>query len=66
MLPEHHKVIIEAAVRAVLGPRARVVRIASVPQVSPWVRQGRLAIQTSHSLSARSVRYLPDPGAVTR
>jgi hypothetical protein len=66
-MPEHHKIIIQAAVEAILGARARVLRIAPAgSQVSPWTRQGRLAIQGSHSLPLRMVRFLPDPGAIRR
>jgi len=66
-MPEHHKIVIQAAVRALLGPRARVMRITpAAAQANPWARQGRLAIQGSHALRARAVRFLPEPGANTR
>jgi len=50
---EQHKVVIAAAVTAVLGKHARVRQIRAVnqPASSRWAMQGRAVVQTSHNLS---------------
>lgn len=66
-MPEHHKIIIAAVVRALVGERARILRILGVEEPrSAWTRLGRLAIQGSHSVPVRAVRQLPDPGGFRR
>jgi hypothetical protein len=50
-MEERHKVVIAAAVTAVLGTRARVRQIRAInhPVTSRWARQGRIVVQTSHN-----------------
>jgi len=48
---EHHRVVIAAAVAAVLGKQARVRRIRALDyKVSNrWARQGRMVVHSSHN-----------------
>jgi len=50
-MDESHKVVIAAAVAAVLGERTRVRQIRAIhhPVTSKWARQGRIVVQTSHN-----------------
>jgi len=50
-MDERHKVVIAAAVTAVLGEHARVRQIRAIhhPVTSRWARQGRIVVQTSHN-----------------
>lgn len=53
-IPEHHRILIAAAVAAVCGPDARV--IGAVPlqiEAGAWARFGRTAIHHSHGLPGR-------------
>ena len=55
-IPEHHRVLIAAAVAAVCGPEARVIRAAPAEaeaEATDWARLGRMAIHHSHSLPGR-------------
>jgi hypothetical protein len=58
---QRHRVIIAAAVAAVLGERARVRRITETrgPSHSAWVRQGRAEIHASHSGTGMEIRLMP-------
>ena len=51
---EHHRVVIAAAVAALLGKRARVRQIRALDYRvhSRWSRQGRIQVQSSHNLGA--------------
>ena len=48
---EHHRVVIAAAVAALLGKRARVRQIRALDYRvhSRWSRQGRAVLQSSHN-----------------
>ncbi len=62
---ERHKVIIAAAVVAVVGKNARITGIRPAPAFNPWAAQSRrLAIQTSQNLANRrgASRVLPERG----
>jgi hypothetical protein len=53
---ERHRILIAAAVAAVCGPAARVLSIkpsvrSAAASPSAWTRQGRIAVQSSHSLA---------------
>jgi hypothetical protein len=50
-MPEHHRVVIAAAIAAVCGPRARVRQIRAINQnmSGKWALQGRLVVQSSHN-----------------
>ena len=53
-IPEHHRVLIAAAVAAVCGPNARVLRAVPLQtEAGGWARFGRMAIHHSHSLPGR-------------
>ncbi len=58
---ERHKVIIAAAVAAVLGTRARIRRITATrePSAAAWVRQGRADIHGSHTAYGMEMRPMP-------
>ncbi len=55
-ISERHRILIAAAVAAVCGPTARVLSIKPAASLPPpanaWTRQGRLAVKSSHSLTA--------------
>jgi hypothetical protein len=54
IVPEHHRILIAAAVAAAYGPGARVLGIAPVEgELGGWARLGRMAIHHSHSLPGR-------------
>jgi hypothetical protein len=53
-IPEHHRILIAAAVAAVCGPDARVLGAVPVQtDADTWTRLGRMAIHHSHSLAGR-------------
>jgi len=53
-IPEHHRVLIAAAVAAACGPDARVIGTWQVVAAAgEWARLGRIAVQSSHSLPGR-------------
>jgi hypothetical protein len=53
-IPEHHRVLIAAAVAAVCGPGARVLKaVPAGDEAGSWARLGRMAIHYSHSLPGR-------------
>ena len=53
-IPEHHRVLIAAAVAAVCGPDVRVLRAVPLRvEAGAWARFGRTAIHSSHSLPGR-------------
>jgi hypothetical protein len=50
-IPEHHRVLIAAAVAALCGPDARVLRAVPLQfETGAWARSGRMAIHRSHGL----------------
>jgi hypothetical protein len=53
-IPEHHRVLIAAAVAAVCGPDALIVGALPISlELGDWARLGRIAVQSSHSLPGR-------------
>ncbi len=53
-IPEHHRILIAAAVAAVCGPDARILHAAPAQtETGAWARLGRMAIHYSHSLPGR-------------
>ena len=53
-MKEEHRVVIAAAVAAVLGRRARIRRIRAFDHKvsNRWARQGRVVVQSSHNPQA--------------
>jgi hypothetical protein len=56
------RVVIAAAVAALFGGSAAIRSVKSVPGhgANAWTREGRLAIQRSHSISAPLIRQARD------
>ncbi len=56
------RVIIAASVAALFGPRVAIRHIRAVPGngTGAWLREGRLAIQTSHRMAAPLLRLAAD------
>jgi hypothetical protein len=53
-IPEHHRILIAAAVAAACGPGARVLNVVPAEaEPDSWARLGRMAIHHSHSLPGR-------------
>ncbi len=71
-IPEHHLVLIAAAVASTCGECARILRISPVEDEdsNSWTRRGRIAIHNSHRLAGRyGVSRLlakQDPGATRK
>jgi hypothetical protein len=62
---EQHRVIVAAAVAAVVGKNARITGIRPAPAINPWAAQSRrLAVQASQNLANRrgTLRALPERG----
>lgn len=60
-MTEQHKVVIAAAVAAVMGENAVILRIREsqpAPATSRWTRQGRVDLQSSHDMRRRPERKL--------
>jgi hypothetical protein len=57
------RVVIAAAVAAVFGRRASIRAIRPVPghAEGEWMREGRLAVQTSHRMPAPLAGMTPGP-----
>ena len=64
-MSSRHQVIIAAAVAALAGRRARIVRIRELPDQG-WTGQGRAAVQTSHGLTAPLIRIARSWGLVKK
>jgi hypothetical protein len=56
------RVIIAASVAALFGRRVAIRQIRAVPGngAGAWLREGRLAIQTSHRMGAPLIRLAAD------
>ncbi len=64
-VPERHRVLIAAAVAAVVGPGARILGIMPASaEPAAWTRSGRAAIHGSHNWSRGSsaIRSLASSG----
>ena len=59
-----HRVVIAATVAALFGKPATIRSIKTVPGhgEGAWAREGRLAIQRSHGVTAPLIRYAADRG----
>jgi hypothetical protein len=62
-MPEHHKVVIAAAVAAACGSQARIGQIRAMNQnmTGKWTLQGRLGVQASHNFPLQRT-WGPMPG----